>query len=42
MLADPNLSLAQIAYECGFASQSHMTRLFQARFGTTPGRLRRK
>ncbi|KIT15161.1 helix-turn-helix domain-containing protein [Jannaschia aquimarina] len=41
LISDPNRSLAAVAYECGFASQSHMTRLFQARFNTTPGRMRR-
>jgi AraC-like DNA-binding protein len=29
--------LAQIALECGFADQSHMTRAFSAHFGFTPG-----
>ncbi|MEO0764266.1 MAG: helix-turn-helix transcriptional regulator, partial [Pseudomonadota bacterium] len=34
-------SLAQIAYDCGFASQSHMTDVFRAKLGVTPGRMRR-
>ncbi|MEO0917761.1 MAG: AraC family transcriptional regulator [Pseudomonadota bacterium] len=34
-------SLAQIAFECGFSSQSHMTDVFRTRLGTTPGVLRK-
>ena len=30
-------SLAQAAASCGFADQSHMTRLFTRQFGFTPG-----
>ena len=30
-------SLAQVAVDCGFADQSHMTRAFMAHFGFTPG-----
>ncbi|MEL6316027.1 MAG: AraC family transcriptional regulator [Pseudomonadota bacterium] len=33
--------LSEIAYRCGFASQSHMTDQFRAKFGATPGRIRR-
>jgi AraC-like DNA-binding protein len=29
--------LAQVAAACGFADQSHMTRLFARQFGFTPG-----
>lgn len=32
--------LAQIAHDCGFADQSHLTRSFSQTFGTTPGRFR--
>ncbi len=28
--------IAQIAVRCGFSDQSHLSRLFKARFGTTP------
>jgi AraC-like DNA-binding protein len=35
-----NCELASIAFECGFADQSHMTREFGGCFGITPGRLR--
>ena len=30
-------TLAQVANDCGFADQSHMTRVFARRFGFTPG-----
>ena len=33
-------SIASIAMGCGFSSQSHLTRLFRRRFGTTPARYR--
>jgi AraC family transcriptional regulator len=33
--------LAEVALEAGFADQSHFTRAFAARFGTTPGSFRR-
>jgi AraC family transcriptional regulator len=34
-------SLALVAYECGFSDQSHMTRVFSAAVGITPGAWRR-
>ena len=34
-------SIAEIAYECGFSSQSHMTDLFRAKLGVTPGNYRK-
>jgi AraC-like DNA-binding protein len=40
LLGSPS-TLAQIAYECGFADQSHFTRVFTAAVGTTPGAWRR-
>jgi AraC-like DNA-binding protein len=40
LLADPRLSLAQIAYEAGFSSQAHMTSTFTRMIGATPGKLR--
>lgn len=33
-------SIAEIALECGFSDQSHLTRRFRAEFGTTPQRFR--
>jgi AraC family transcriptional regulator len=34
--------LATVALKCGFADQSHFTRLFKQRFGVTPGAFRRR
>jgi len=36
LLVDARLSLAEIAYGCGFADQSHFTRVFSAATGVTP------
>jgi AraC-like DNA-binding protein len=33
-------TVAEVAYGCGFASQSHFTRVFRERFGQTPGEVR--
>jgi len=41
MLLDTDEPLAQVAARAGFASQSHLTNRFRARFGVTPGRARR-
>ena len=40
MVETTALSLAEVAFRCGFASQSHMTDVFRAKLGTTPGKLR--
>lgn len=40
MLIDSDAPLADIAASTGFASQSHLTNQFRARFATTPGRVR--
>ena len=40
-LVTSEASLAQIAHDCGFSNQAHMTRAFRARFGVTPGAVRR-
>jgi|GEM_PF-1824952 len=32
--------ISQIAFDCGFANQNHMTNLFRRHFGVTPGTLR--
>jgi AraC family transcriptional regulator len=39
-LSDPELSLAQIAIDAGFADQSHLTRNFKRLTGKTPGEYR--
>jgi len=40
LLRAGGLSLKEIAAATGFADQAHMTRLFRARLGTTPGAMR--
>ncbi|MEZ5934291.1 MAG: AraC family transcriptional regulator [Alphaproteobacteria bacterium] len=42
MLAQTTTPLVEIAYACGFASQSHMTDVFSSSLGTTPGRYRKE
>ena len=39
-LARPGTDLAEVAFACGFADQSHMTRAFRAAYGATPGQVR--
>ena len=39
-LLDGDETLAEIAGACGFASQSHLTNLFRARYGITPAKAR--
>ena len=39
-LADPRLSLAEVAIDAGFADQSHLTRAFRRVTGVTPGQYR--
>ncbi len=41
ILLPSQLSLARIAAECGFADQSHLTRLFRRQCGLTPGKYRK-
>ncbi len=40
MLQRTNAPLIEIASRCGFADQSHMTRVFRAQLQTTPGQFR--
>jgi AraC-like DNA-binding protein len=40
-LRNPADSISSIAFQAGFADQSHLTRLFRARFGLTPAEYRR-
>ncbi len=42
LLAAGEMPLAEIAYTCGFASQSHMTDVFREKLGVTPGRYRKE
>lgn len=41
LLEKTSMSIAEIAYECGFAHQEHLTRLFGRHCGTTPAAYRR-
>jgi AraC family transcriptional regulator len=41
LLAENNLALAQIAFECGFSSQPHFTSAFRRHTGISPARWRR-
>jgi transcriptional regulator GlxA family with amidase domain len=41
LLSKPGHSIAQIAAACGFADQSHLTRVFVAHTGVSPARWRR-
>ncbi|TPG58601.1 AraC family transcriptional regulator [Roseomonas nepalensis] len=41
LLAGTRLPIAEVALECGFASQEHLTRLFRRSTGTTPAAFRR-
>jgi AraC-like DNA-binding protein len=40
LLVDSDAPLADVAAQTGFASQSHLTNIFRAELGTTPGRVR--
>ncbi|CAM5768030.1 hypothetical protein LMIY3S_02363 [Labrys miyagiensis] len=41
LLVETNFSLSLIAQSCGFASQSHITRVMKQWRGTTPGHIRK-
>lgn len=41
LLSDPSQNLSEIALQCGFSHQEHMTRMFRRFTGQTPGRYRR-
>ncbi|MEM9381854.1 MAG: AraC family transcriptional regulator [Planctomycetota bacterium] len=40
LLADEGLGLAQVAIRCGFSDQSHLSRVFKRKTGTTPSAFR--
>lgn len=42
LLLTTRLPIAQIAHDCGFANQSHLTTCFRCKFGVTPAAARRK
>lgn len=41
LLTDPNIGLADIARQCGFANQQHFTNTFRRMTGSSPGAYRR-
>jgi AraC family transcriptional regulator len=41
MMADPGMSLAEIAFKAGFSDQSHFSRVFAQKMGVAPGAWRR-
>jgi AraC family transcriptional regulator len=41
LLEKTSMSIAEIAYECGFSHQEHLTRLFRRHCDTTPAAYRR-
>lgn len=41
LLKSSEKTIAEIAYECGFASQSHMTTVFSGKLGITPAKYRK-
>lgn len=41
LLEGTRLSIAEIAFECGFSHQEHLTRLFRRQFDTTPAAYRK-
>lgn len=41
LLQTKNMNNVEIAYECGFADESHFLRLFKAKFGITPSQYKR-
>jgi AraC family transcriptional regulator len=40
MMSDGDLSLTDIAYQCGFSDQSHFTRIFKRMYNVTPSQYR--
>jgi AraC-like DNA-binding protein len=42
LMKNPSTSLSEVAIACGFADQSHFTRVFTAAVGVTPGQWRRE
>jgi AraC family transcriptional regulator len=41
LLSTTDMPLAEIAFQCGFSNQQHMTRMVRRLTGRTPGRIRR-
>ena len=41
LLRSPELEIAEVAYQCGFTNQSHLTNVFRRSTQTTPNAYRR-
>ena len=41
MLMEGNYAIKEVAYDCGFSDQAHLTRVVRASLGVTPGQLKR-
>ena len=41
LLSQGLMAIKEVAFACGFSDQAHMTRVFRARLGTTPARIRK-
>lgn len=41
LLSQGLMAIKEVAFACGFADQAHMTRVFRARLGVTPARLKK-
>ena len=42
MVLHTNMTILEIAYECGFENMGYFHKLFKTKFGTSPGELRKR
>ncbi|MBE6359558.1 MAG: helix-turn-helix domain-containing protein [Lentisphaerae bacterium] len=42
LLMNSSITLSEIAYECGFYDSNHLSRVFKAEYGTSPGKFRKE
>ena len=40
LLEDPEITIAHVAYDCGFSDPAYFGRVFKQEFGVTPGEFR--